>query len=137
MARGGAGVWSGSAIERPLLDKLGVKPAMKISLAGHDDPVFREALKERGADVSVQVRSHSDIIFMHASDARGLRRIAQLRSKIKPNGAIWVLRPKGGALRETDVIDAGLAAGMVDNKICSFSDELSAMRLVIRLRDRP
>jgi hypothetical protein len=50
-----------------------------------------------------------------------------------------VIRPKGGrsALRDTDVIDAGLAAGLVDNKIASFSETHGAMRLVYRLRDRP
>jgi hypothetical protein len=40
-------------------------------------------------------------------------------------------------LRDTDVIDAGLAAGLVDNKIASFSDTHGAMRLVFRVRDRP
>ena len=49
------------------------------------------------------------------------------------------MRPKGGrsAIKDTDVIDAGLAAGLVDNKIASFSDTHGAMRLVFRLRDRP
>ena len=50
-----------------------------------------------------------------------------------------MIRPKGGrsALRDTDVIAAGLAAGLVDNKIASFSETHGAMRLVFRLRDRP
>ena len=50
-----------------------------------------------------------------------------------------MVRPKGGrsALRDTDLIDAGLAAGLVDNKIASFSDTHGAMRFVFRLRDRP
>ena len=34
-------------------------------------------------------------------------------------------------------MDAGLAAGLVDNKIASFSDTHSAMRFFFRLRDRP
>jgi hypothetical protein len=48
------------------------------------------------------------------------------------------VRPKGGRspLRETDLIEAGLAAGLVDNKIASFSDTHGAMRFVFRLRDR-
>jgi hypothetical protein len=49
------------------------------------------------------------------------------------------VRPKGGRseIRDTDVIAAGLAAGLVDNKIASFSETHGAMRLVFRLRDRP
>lgn len=66
-------------------------------------------------------------------------RLGDLKTWIEPNGAIWVVRPKGGrsALRDTAVIDAGLAAGLVDNKIASFSQTQSAMRLVFRLQDRP
>jgi hypothetical protein len=76
---------------------------------------------------------------MGASDARDLRRLADVKRWIEPNGAIWVVRPKGGrsTLRETDLIEAGLAAGLVDNKIASFSDTHGAMRFVFRLRDRP
>ena len=44
---------------------------------------------------------------------------------------------KEATFKETALIQAGLDAGMVDNKIASFSDQLSAMRFVIRLRDRP
>jgi hypothetical protein len=40
-------------------------------------------------------------------------------------------------MRDTDVIAGGLAAGLVDNKIASFSETHGAMRLVYRPRDRP
>jgi hypothetical protein len=78
-------------------------------------------------------------VFFGAEDAGALKRLKDLKTWIEPNGAIWVVRPKGGrsALRDTDVIDAGLAAGLVDNKIASFSETHGAMRLVFRLRDRP
>ena len=76
---------------------------------------------------------------MGAREPRDLKRLRQVKSWIEPNGAIWVIRPKGGrsALRDTDLIGAGLAAGLVDNKIASFSDTHGAMRFVFRLRDRP
>ncbi len=78
-------------------------------------------------------------MFFGAAELTDLRRLKELKTWIEPNGAIWVIRPKGGrsALRDTDVIDAGAAAGLVDNKIASFSDTHGAMRLVFRLRDRP
>ncbi|HJP65093.1 MAG TPA: hypothetical protein VKA30_02180 [Actinomycetota bacterium] len=48
-----------------------------------------------------------------------------------------MIRPKGSPdIKEVDVIDAGLRAGLVDNKIASFSDSLSAMRLVIPVARR-
>jgi hypothetical protein len=76
---------------------------------------------------------------MGADTLADLRRLDEVKRWIEPNGAIWVIRPKGGRspLRDTDVIAAGLAAGLVDNKIASFSDTHGAMRIVYRLRDRP
>ena len=125
---------------RPLLDKLGVKPGSKIAIVNLEDAGFIKLLKERTSDiVTGKPRSKVDLVFVGAEDAAGLRKLDELKTWFEPNGAIWVIRPKGGrsALRDTDVIGAGLAAGLVDNKIASFSDTHGAMRLVFRLRDRP
>jgi hypothetical protein len=67
-----------------------------------------------------------------------LERIADLRGFIVSNGAIWVIRRKGkdAPLKDIDVIEAGLAAKMADNKIATFSETHAAMRLVVRLVDR-
>jgi len=125
---------------RPLLDKLGVKPGSKVAIVNLDDAGFLKQLRERTADiVTGKPRSKVDIVFVGAKESADLRRLYELKSWIEPNGAIWVVRPKGGRseLRDTDLIDAGLAAGLVDNKIASFSDTHGAMRFVFRLRDRP
>jgi hypothetical protein len=125
---------------RPLLDKLGVKRGAKVAVVGVDDPSFLSLLRQRTSDVVTRKpRTPCDIVFIGAKDVRDLDRLKEVKSWIEPNGAIWVIRPKGGrsALRETDLIDAGLAAGLVDNKIASFSDTHGAMRFVFRLRDRP
>ena len=125
---------------KPLLDKLGVKPGARVAVVDVDDPAFLRQLRERTSDiVTRKPRTPCDIVFMGANNMRDLDRLKQVKSWIEPNGAIWVIRPKGGRseLRDTDLIDAGLAAGLVDNKIASFSDTHGAMRFVFRLRDRP
>lgn len=125
---------------KPLLDKLGVKPGSKVAIVNLDDPRCMKLLRERTGDVVLgKPSSACDIVFVGADDRRDLARLKQVKSWIEPNGAIWVVRAKGGrsALKETDLIDAGLAAGLVDNKIASFSDTHGAMRFVFRLRDRP
>ena len=125
---------------RPLLDKLGVKPGSKVALFDLDDQDFLSLLEQRTADiVRGRPRTPVDLVFMGATDSADLRRLKDVKKWIEPNGAIWVVRPKGGraAIKDTDVIAAGLAAGLVDNKIASFSDTHGAMRLVFRLRDRP
>jgi hypothetical protein len=125
---------------RPLLDKLGVKPGAKVAIVNVDDDAFVKLLRTRTQDiVEGKPSSPSDLVFFGADAPRDLERIAELKSWIEPYGAIWVIRTKGGraAIRDTDVIAAGLAAGLVDNKIASFSDTQGAMRLVFRVRDRP
>jgi hypothetical protein len=76
---------------------------------------------------------------MGADAPADLSKLNEVKRWIEPNGAIWIIRPKGGRspLHDTDVIAGGLAAGLVDNKIASFSETHSAMRIVYRLRDRP
>jgi len=125
---------------RPLVDKLGVKPGSKIAIFNLEDPGFIKLLRDRSADIVVgKPRSKCDLVFMGAETAADLRKLDDVKRWIEPNGAIWVVRAKGGRgpLRDTDLIDAGLAAGLVDNKIASFSDTHGAMRFVYRLRDRP
>jgi hypothetical protein len=125
---------------RPLLDKLGVKPGSRIAVVDLDDAGFLALLRGRTSDVvKGRPRGPVDLVFMGASELKDLERIKNVKGWIEPNGAIWVVRPKGGRseIRDTDVIEAGLAAGLVDNKIASFSDTHGAMRLVFRLRDRP
>ena len=117
-----------------------MKPGSRVAIVDLDDPGFVSLLRERTDDiVKGKPRKPVDLVFMGASDDEDLRRLKEVKKWIEPNGAIWVVRPKGGraTIKETDVIDAGLAAGLVDNKIASFSDTHGAMRLVFRLRDRP
>ena len=125
---------------KPLLDRLGVKPGAKVALVNLDDPGFVKLLRQRTSDiVKRKPRTPCDLVFVGAEEVRDLERLAEVKAWIEPNGAVWVIRPKGGrgALRELDVMGAGLAAGLVDNKIASFSDTHSAMRFVFRLKDRP
>jgi hypothetical protein len=123
---------------KPRLLKLGVKPGQRVSVVGVADPALLDELRRHGADVSARMRRDSDLIFFGARQHEDLERIREVKDYIRKDGAIWVVRAKGKdrAITETDVIRAGLAAGLVDNKIVSFSDTHGAMRLVYRIRDR-
>jgi hypothetical protein len=125
---------------KPLLDRLGVKPGSRVAVLDLDDASFLKLLRERTGDVVLgKPRRACDIVFVGAEDLHDLHRLKEVKSWIEPNGAIWVVRRKGAGapLRDTDLIGAGLAAGLVDNKIASFSDTHGAMRFVFRLKDRP
>jgi hypothetical protein len=121
---------------RPLLDKLGVKSGQRISAMGLDQP-FLDELRGRGAEVSARRRARSDQIFLALAEPADLRKIRTQRDFIVPNGAVWAIWPKGRKdINENTVRDAALEAGLVDVKVVAFSEKLSALKLVIRLRDR-
>ena len=125
---------------KPLLDRLGVKPGARVVVVRMRDASFKDLLRSRTGDVAFRKpRRPCDMVFMGAERQSDLRRLSELKTWIEPDGAIWVIRPKGptSPLKDTDLIEAGLAAGLVDNKIASFSDTHGAMRFVFRLRDRP
>jgi len=122
-----------------LLDKLGVKPGMKVSLLGIDDGGFKKQLEARTTDITEgRAARGSDIVFVKMTAAKEAVRLKAMRDAIKPNGAVWVVWPKGHkAFREDDARQAGPAVGLVDVKVVSFSDTLSALKMVIPVRDRP
>ncbi|HLQ62231.1 MAG TPA: hypothetical protein VK131_10230 [Candidatus Acidoferrales bacterium] len=116
-----------------------MRPGALVALAGLDDPGFERLLGARAREISRgRPRPGSDLIFLYAASPVELAGIASLKRFLKPDGALWVVRPKGpgAGLTEVDVIEAALRAGLVDNKVVSFSESLSALRLVFRLRDR-
>jgi hypothetical protein len=107
-------------------------------LLGVDDPDFRQLLSERTDDVHTEPVAGADLVFFAAALEQDLKPLAEVKLHIKANGAIWVVRPKGvpGGLSEPGIIQAALAAGLVDNKVVSFSSTHSALRLVIPLHLR-
>lgn len=124
---------------RPLLDKLGVKPFHRISVIGVDDDTFWRQLIDRAADtVKGHLRKDSDLIFVAADSLAELRQLPRLKSYLVANGAIWVVSLKGKAakIKDVDVIAAAKAAGLVDNKVVSFSEAHTALRLVIPVNQR-
>jgi hypothetical protein len=59
-----------------------------------------------------------------------------------PAGGLWVAWPKKASgvptdLNENLIREIGLAAGMVDNKVCAIDETWSGLRFVFRLKDRP
>ena len=123
---------------KPLLDKLGVKPGMRVSvLRVRDEDLAREILA-RTPDVFTRRRARNDLLFLGVDDRSDLARLRSQRDFIVPDGAIWVVWPKGTKdVDENDVRDAALASGLVDVKVVSLSATHSALKLVIPVAKRP
>jgi hypothetical protein len=123
---------------RGRLDKLGIKPGMRVAVLGIDDPGFRAELSERTTDLAFgRAKSDTDVVVVAMSQAKDLLRLAALRGRIKKNGAIWVVWPKGRKeFREDDVRAFGPGVRLVDVKVMSFSDTLSGLKMVIPVKER-
>jgi hypothetical protein len=124
----------------PLLDKLGVRPGMRVALIEIDDNEIRALLAERTSDITeAWPQPDTDIVLLGVDSTEALAPLESLARRIRPNGAIWVVSRKGKAatVRDVEVIDAARAAGLVDNKVVSFSATHTALRLVIPVARRP
>lgn len=134
-----AAKWADKILHPPSrLDKLGVKPEWRASAIGLEDHAFLAELEQHIAFLSVgRVTKPSDAIFFGATRAAQLARLQKLKGGLRPNGAIWVIRPKGRPeISEQAVMAAGKAAGLVDVKVVSFSPTHTAEKFVIPLSNR-
>lgn len=120
------------------IDKLGVKAGMSVEVAGtrHSDLV--EEIKARGARITRSLGPRgADIVFYGVERRESLDRLTDLKTALKPNGALWVIRPKGSsAISESEVMAAGKQAGLVDVKVVSFSATHTAEKFVIPVAKR-
>jgi hypothetical protein len=123
---------------RPLIDKLGVKDNMRLSVLGLDAPGFIELIRTRTRDYCVGApQEQSDIVFLGVTSRHELRSIEPAIRWMKKNGAMWIIYPKGiQTVTEANVREAGLAAGLVDNKVVSFSATQTGLRFVVPLAKR-
>jgi hypothetical protein len=114
------------------LDKLGVKPGQRIAIVNLDDPDFAAELATRvsPADQADGV----DLMFYGADSAEELARVGDLVPRLAERGALWIVSLKGRLLKVKDIeiMAAAKAVGLVDNKVCGFSDTRTALRFTRR-----
>lgn len=124
--------------KRSRLDKLGVKPGMRVGLLGLDDPVFLAELRQRVAAPCIgRIPKSSDLAFVYLDHVAALPRLAKTRRSIAQNGAVWAIWPKGRReFREGDIRAFGASVGLVDVKVIAFSEGLSGLKLVIPVARR-
>ena len=128
----------------PLVKKLGIKPGATVGLIGApEDFDATLGLLPDGVAVRRRLRGPLDVIVAFYMDRAALaRRLPALRGALQPAGGLWIAWPKRASgiasdLSDNVVRELGLAAGLVDNKVCAIDAVWSGLRLVYRLRDRP
>lgn len=118
--------------------KLGVKPGLRISAIGIEEGSFLDDLNSAAAEFSpARALKNSDLIFFRAEEAAALARLAKLVPSLASAGALWIVYPKGKReIKESQVMAAGKAAGLVDVKVVRFSDTHTALKFVRPKRQR-
>jgi hypothetical protein len=123
---------------RSRIEKLGVKKDADVLVLGIEgDEAFMKELRGAGARIRTSGSARADMIFATFRHRDDLRRLPPLVPRLHPDGVLWTLRPKGSQdLTENEMRQAGLAAGLVDVKVVSFSDVLTAEKFVIPVAKR-
>ena len=126
-----------------LAQKLGIKAGARVALiraSGDFDAVLGEL--PEAVTVHRRLRGSFDVIVsFHVRRADLGRRLPALRDALRDAGGLWLAWPKRASgvetdLAERDVRGLGLAAGLVDNKVCAIDETWSGLRFVYRLADR-
>jgi hypothetical protein len=125
----------------PLLKKLGIKSGARLQLV-NAPPGLDRLLGDLPDNARASSRGTLDFAMLFVRRQAELRKdFARLRDRLESNGMLWVAWPKKAARIETDVSENlvrefGLAAGLVDVKICAVDETWSGLKFVRRLRDR-
>jgi hypothetical protein len=122
--------WANKILHPPsLLHKLGVNSGMAVRLVGEFDREFRADLNNCRVEAAGE---RADLIFLAAERSSRLLLIRKLLEGMKPDGALWVVYPKGAtAIRETEVLRAGRSARLKDVKAASFSLTHTGLKFVV------
>lgn len=124
--------WAEAILNPPgRLDKLGVKPGMRTAMLNLDDPDLAGELAGRGAVIT---DDNLDLLFYGADSEAELALVGELVPLLAERGAIWIVSLKGKLLKvkDVEVMAAAKAVGLVDNKVCAFSDTRTALRFTRR-----
>jgi hypothetical protein len=127
----------------PLPRKLGIRPDARVALLGAPQGA-RTLLGElpEGVRLLARLGRDLDVIVLFVDRLADLRRRLPLaQAALRTDGGLWIAWPKRSSGVPTDLTDAvvrevGLATGLVDNKVCAIDATWSALRFVVRLRDR-
>jgi Protein of unknown function (DUF3052) len=130
--------------QRTLVEKLGIKAGHRIALVAAP-PGFNATLGPLPGGVrrARDLRGAINVIVFFARDSAGLvRAMTSVKRALASDGMLWVTWPKKSSgvasdLDENIVRAVGLAAGLVDVKVCAVDATWSGLKFVYRLRDRP
>jgi hypothetical protein len=128
----------------PLPKKLGIKEEFRVALLHMPEDVkaeLQDALQK--CQLHKISKKDLDFIFLFAKSRATLERdLFPATQALAPAGMLWIAWPKKTSgvatdLDENIVRQSGLAAGLVDIKVCAVTDVWSGLKFVIPVKNRP
>src|SRR5690348_1160941 len=127
----------------PLPKKLGIKDRFRVRVTDAPPEVLRELKAALDGCEVVRGREDSlDFAMLFTKSKTELTKEFKPWSKrLAPAGMLWVSWPKKSSgvatdLDENVVREIGLAAGLVDVKVCAVTEVWSGLKFVRRVKDR-
>ena len=127
----------------PLAKKLGIKDGIRVALLGVPDEVRSELHDALGKCRIVKHTSGPlNFIFLFAKSVAELeRQLVPAARALTPDGMLWISWPKKSSgiatnLTEDVIRQRGLAAGLVDIKVCAVTEVWSGLKFVIPVAKR-
>jgi hypothetical protein len=130
----------------PLAKKLGIKPGFRLALLHLPQDVkllLQEALATCTKRSLGNAADGLDFVFLFAKSRAQLDlELALCARALAPAGMLWVSWPKKSSgvasdLTEDVIRGSGLAAGLVDIKVCAVTEIWSGLKFVIPVKNRP
>jgi CheY-like chemotaxis protein len=116
-----------------LLKKLGIKPSAVVALVDAPDG-FEKSLDDLSKDVSIlrKMTGGQNLTLWFVKSKRSLESRIARYSALTGDGGLWIIWPKKSSgitsdLSQNIVRGAGLAAGLVDYKVCSVDETWSGL----------
>jgi hypothetical protein len=124
--------YTGASLPR----KLGLKSGMVVSQLGAPER-FEDLLE--GCDVQVlpDITRHTGMVIWFVRSRRELEEMPYMAAKLPEGCGFWVMNPKQSSryrvdFNQNDVRDAGLAAGLVDYKVCAVDSDWTGLKFAPR-----
>lgn len=128
---------------RPLPKKLGLKDGFHVRLI----EVPPEVIKELGpslekCEIARDTKAALDFAMLFTKSSVSLKKeFTRIAERLNPAGMLWISWPKKSSgvptdLNENTIREIGLAAGLVDVKVCAVTNVWSGLKFVRRLKDR-
>ena len=127
----------------PLPKKLGIKDGLRVCLVDMPSEVRTELSSAFAhCEIAIDGKNPLDFAMVFTKSRTALvKEFKRISKLLSPAGMLWISWPKKSSgvatdLDENVVREIGLAAGLVDVKVCAVTEIWSGLKFVRRVKDR-